>query len=56
VLAAALDEDEDAREAFDRLSYSHRREYAEWIAEAKRDDTRSRRVAKTLDELRNGPP
>jgi uncharacterized protein YdeI (YjbR/CyaY-like superfamily) len=55
-LAAAFDEDEDAREAFDRLSYSDRREYAEWIAEAKRDDTRSRRVAKTLDQLRKGPP
>jgi bifunctional DNA-binding transcriptional regulator/antitoxin component of YhaV-PrlF toxin-antitoxin module len=55
-LAAAFDEDENAREAFDRLSYSHRREYAEWIAEAKRDDTRSRRVAKTLDSLRDGPP
>jgi Bacteriocin-protection, YdeI or OmpD-Associated len=55
-LAAAFDEDEDAREAFDRLSYSHRREYAEWIAEAKRDDTRSRRVAKTLGQLRKSPP
>jgi hypothetical protein len=55
-LAAAFDADEDSRAAFDRLSYSHRREYADWIAEAKRDDTRSRRVAKTLDRLRNGPP
>jgi bifunctional DNA-binding transcriptional regulator/antitoxin component of YhaV-PrlF toxin-antitoxin module len=51
-LEAALDGDERARVAFDGLSYSHRREYAEWIAEAKRDDTRERRVAKTLEKLR----
>ena len=53
-LAAALDADERARAAFDGLSYSHRREYAEWIAEAKRDDTRERRVAQTLERLREG--
>jgi bifunctional DNA-binding transcriptional regulator/antitoxin component of YhaV-PrlF toxin-antitoxin module len=52
-LEQALDGDERARAAFDGLSYSHRREYAEWIAEAKRDDTRERRVAQTLERLRD---
>ena len=37
-----------------RRAYSHRREYAEWIAEAKRRDTRRRGVAQTLEELREG--
>ena len=51
-LAEALDADAEARAAFDGLSYSHRREYAEWIGEAKREDTRERRVARTLERLR----
>jgi bifunctional DNA-binding transcriptional regulator/antitoxin component of YhaV-PrlF toxin-antitoxin module len=53
-LAAALDEDDKARAAFEGLSYTHRREYAEWIAEAKRDETRERRLAKAVTMLRDG--
>jgi bifunctional DNA-binding transcriptional regulator/antitoxin component of YhaV-PrlF toxin-antitoxin module len=53
-LELALDGDESARRVFEGLSYSNRREYAEWIAEAKRDDTRERRVAQTLERLREG--
>jgi bifunctional DNA-binding transcriptional regulator/antitoxin component of YhaV-PrlF toxin-antitoxin module len=53
-LELALDDDESARRVFEGLSYSNRREYAEWIAEAKRDDTRERRVAQTLERLREG--
>jgi hypothetical protein len=37
--------------AFDALSYSHRREYVEWIDDAKRRDTRARRIAKTVEQL-----
>jgi hypothetical protein len=43
-----------AHEAFERLAYSHRREFIEWIVQAQRDDTRARRIAKTLDMLRAG--
>lgn len=53
-LRAALDGDEAARAAFESLSYSHRKEYADWVAEAKRDETRQRRLAKTLERLRAG--
>jgi Bacteriocin-protection, YdeI or OmpD-Associated/Domain of unknown function (DUF1905) len=53
-LAAALDGDPIAREAFDGLAFTHRREYAEWIASAKREETRERRVAKALEMLRSG--
>jgi hypothetical protein len=52
-LAAALAADESARAMFETLSYSHRKEYADWIAEAKREETRRRRIAKTLERLRS---
>jgi hypothetical protein len=45
-LVAALAAVEGARAAFDALSYSHRREWADWVAEAKRADTRERRAAR----------
>ena len=51
-LAGALDD--DARAAFDRMSHSHRREYVEWIADAKRPGTRARRVAETVERVRGG--
>ena len=53
-LADALASDPDARVAFDRLAYTHRKEYACWIAEAKRDETRHRRVVQALQMLREG--
>ena len=53
-LADALAAEPALASAFDRLSFSHRREYVQWITEAKRPDTRARRVAGTLDRLRGG--
>jgi uncharacterized protein YdeI (YjbR/CyaY-like superfamily) len=50
-LASALAGDTAAAEAFDRLSFTHRREYVEWITSAKRDETRSRRIDQTLQRL-----
>jgi hypothetical protein len=51
-LAAALAANPAARAAFDALAPSHRREYAEHVAQAKRPETRERRVADTIDRLR----
>jgi Bacteriocin-protection, YdeI or OmpD-Associated/Domain of unknown function (DUF1905) len=51
-LAAALAGDAEAAAAFERLAYTHRREYVIWITEAKRPETRARRVVGTLDKLR----
>jgi hypothetical protein len=51
-LAAALASDPDARAKFDALSYTHRKEYARWVEEAKREETRARRVEQTLAKLR----
>jgi uncharacterized protein YdeI (YjbR/CyaY-like superfamily) len=53
-LAVALRGDAGARDAFDALSYTHRREYARWIEEAKREETRQRRVARAVELLRAG--
>jgi Bacteriocin-protection, YdeI or OmpD-Associated/Domain of unknown function (DUF1905) len=53
-LASALAEDSAARTAFDALSFTHRKEYARWIDEAKRDETRLRRVTQALEMLRRG--
>ena len=46
------------RAAFDARSFTHRREYVEWVEGAKRTDTRSRRVAETVRRVRDGgaPP
>jgi hypothetical protein len=51
-LRAALAGDPRAAEAFDGLAHTHRREYAQWVAEAKRPETRARRAAQTLERLR----
>ncbi|WP_166353687.1 YdeI/OmpD-associated family protein [Phytoactinopolyspora limicola] len=51
-LEAALAADPEAKSAFDALSYSHRKEYAGWVAEAKRQETRDDRAARTVQKLR----
>ncbi|HEX5193880.1 MAG TPA: YdeI/OmpD-associated family protein [Solirubrobacteraceae bacterium] len=53
-LAVALAADPKAQAAFDALAYTHRKEFARWIAEAKRDDTRAMRVTRTLEMVRAG--
>ena len=53
-LQAALEGDAIARAAYERLSFTHRREYANWIAEAKQETTRSRRTERALEMLREG--
>lgn len=53
-LADALAADPDARAAFEKLAFTHRKEYARWVGEAKRDETPERRVAKALELLRAG--
>jgi uncharacterized protein YdeI (YjbR/CyaY-like superfamily) len=54
VLGAALRRDAVAQANFEALANSHRREYVEWIVDAKRDETRQRRVLKTVEWLAEG--
>jgi hypothetical protein len=53
-LAEALADDAAAKAAFGSLSFTHRREYVEWIEEAKRPETRERRIAGTVDRVKKG--
>jgi hypothetical protein len=53
-LSRALAKDREARAAFDGLAFTHRKEFARWIDEAKRDETRKRRVTQALEMLREG--
>jgi len=53
-LAAALATDPRAKAAFERMSFTHRKEYARWIAEAKREETTRRRVEQALEMIKAG--
>jgi hypothetical protein len=52
--ARALDRHARARATFEGFSPSHRREYQEWIAEAKKDETRERRIETAIEWLAAG--
>lgn len=53
-LAAALKKNKKAKTHFDQMPPSHRREYIEWITEAKTDPTRDKRIATTIEWLTEG--
>jgi hypothetical protein len=53
-LARVLSKDRAARQAFEGLSYTHRKEYVRWVEEAKKPETRQRRVERTIEMLRTG--
>jgi len=53
-LVAALEAKAVAKANFAKLSPSCRREYIEWIDEAKRSETRDRRVATTVEQVSEG--
>jgi hypothetical protein len=55
-LRAALADDATAKQAFAKMSHSHRREYVDWVEEAKRPETRVPRVATTVERVRAGLP
>ena len=50
-IAAALKSDRAAFKIFEALGPSHRREYLKWIDEAKKPDTRARRIASMIERL-----
>ena len=53
-LTTALKKNKKARTVFDAFPPSHRREYIEWITEAKTETTREKRVATTVGWLVEG--
>jgi uncharacterized protein YdeI (YjbR/CyaY-like superfamily) len=54
ILKNALAKNKKAKERFDNFSYSHRKEYVEWITEAKTEPTREKRLATTIEWLAEG--
>jgi hypothetical protein len=56
ILAEALEHDPLAAATWKHLAPSHRREYVGYIKEAKRPETRARRVKRTIDELAGRNP
>ena len=53
-LTKALKTSPNARATFEGLAPSHQREYVEWLTEAKRPETRAKRLATTLEWLAAG--
>lgn len=52
-LSDALKPFPKARVYFESLSYTHQKEYVQWIAEAKREETKVRRIEKAVAMLRD---
>ena len=53
-LKKAFKTEKEAKAFFEKLSYTHQREYVAWINEAKREETRQNRILKTIEMLRQG--
>ena len=53
-LATALAKNKKAMAAFNAMPPSHRREYNEWIGEAKREETRVTRVKQAIEWIAEG--
>lgn len=53
-LRAAIDAVPAAQATFDGFAPSCQREYVEWVTEAKRDETRAKRLAQTVEWLAEG--
>ncbi len=53
-LLAALEASPEANAYFHQLSYTHQKEYVQWIEEAKQESTRQRRLEKTIQMLLEG--
>ena len=46
--------DPAAKSAFEKLSYTHQKEYVKWIEDAKKAETRQSRIVKTMEMLKKG--
>jgi uncharacterized protein YdeI (YjbR/CyaY-like superfamily) len=55
-LSSALKKNKQAQATFEQFSYSHKKEYVEWFTEAKRDETRDKRLETAITWLAQGKP
>ena len=55
-LSAALKKNKKAAATFDEFSYTNRKDYVEWITEAKQQATRERRIRQAVEWMAEGKP
>jgi uncharacterized protein YdeI (YjbR/CyaY-like superfamily) len=55
-LKAALAKNAKAGKTFENFSYSHKKEYVDWITDAKREETRTKRLKLAIQWLAQGKP
>lgn len=53
-LKRAFKTEKEAKALFEKLSYTHQKEYVAWINDAKKQETRQARVIKTIEMLKKG--
>ena len=53
-LKRAFKSNKDAKAAFEKLSYTHQKEYVTWINEARKAETREGRIIRTIKRLQSG--
>ncbi len=53
-LASEFKKNTAARQTWDKLAHTHRKEYANWITSAKKEDTRARRIERSIELLTAG--
>lgn len=53
-VSEALRQNEKAAETFENFSYSNKKEYVQWITEAKSEETRNKRLATAIEWLNEG--
>ena len=51
--AKLLDQHPPAKKLFDAMSYSHKKEYIRWIEDAKKEETRKRRMQKSIEMIQD---
>lgn len=50
----AISKNKKALKVFETFSYSHKKEYVEWVTEAKTEETRNKRLATTVEWIAQG--
>jgi uncharacterized protein YdeI (YjbR/CyaY-like superfamily) len=53
-LISVLKKNKKAQSTFEQFSYSHKKEYVEWITQAKREETRTQRLATAVAWMAEG--
>src|SRR5215216_5879202 len=53
-LKRAFKSEKEVKSAFEKLSYTHQKEYVKWIEDAKKEETRQSRIIKTIEIMKKG--